>query len=151
MLTCTSTVSVPRSAEPVADLDGVVVVDDAALSTDSRDEGNIVHHRPWAVLRPGSVEDIAQMVAYRRRNTLQIAARGEAHTVYGQSLVEAGLVVEMRSLATIHRLEPGVADVDAGVLWKEVFTRATGAGLTPPVLTGQELGKSFPERSPGKT
>ena len=64
----------------------------------------------------------------RRANT--------AHTVYGQSLVETGLVVEMRSLATIHPLGPGVADVDAGVLRKELFTRATAQGLTQPVLTG---------------
>jgi cytokinin dehydrogenase len=124
------------AAEPLPDLDGVVVRDDAALTADSTDQGNIVRRRPWAVLRPGSVDDIARMVDYCRRNDIQVAARGAGHTVYGQSLVQAGLVVEMRSLAAIHRIDADVADVDAGVHWKDLFLTATARGLTPPVLTG---------------
>ncbi len=124
------------ATEPLPDLDGIVVRDDAALAADSTDEGNIIHHRPWAVLRPGSVDDVARMLAYCRRNGVRVAARGEGHTVYGQSLAPAGLIVEMRALDTIHRIGADVADVDAGVQWKDLFRDSTARGLTPPVLTG---------------
>lgn len=121
---------------PLPQLDGVVVMSDAALLADSTDEGNIVHHRPWAVLRPGSVQDIASMVAYCRQNGLELAPRGEAHSVFGQSLVENGLVVETRWLDTIHSIGTTVADVDAGVLWKTLLAETTAKGVTCPVYTG---------------
>lgn len=124
------------SAAPLPALDGVVVTDDDARTADSSDEGNIVHHRPWAVLRPGSVDDIAAMIRYCRQYAIQVTARGEAHTVYGQSLVEGGLVIETRWLDTIHRIGPDTADVDAGVLWKTILPAAVNNGLTPPVFTG---------------
>jgi cytokinin dehydrogenase len=125
----------PNTA-PLPALDGVVVTDDAVRTADSSDEGNIVHRRPWAVLRPGSVDDIAAMIRYCRQYAIQVAARGEAHTVYGQSLVEGGLVIETRWLDTIHRIGPDTADVDAGVLWKTILPAAVNRGLTPPVFTG---------------
>ena len=126
----------PASMEPIPELDGVVVTDGATLAADSTDEGNIVHNRPWAVLRPGSVQDIAVMVGYCRRNGLHIAARGQAHTVFGQSLVDAGLVVETNVLDTVHEITADRADVDAGVLWKDLFAETVARGATPPIFTG---------------
>jgi cytokinin dehydrogenase len=128
--------AVPAAMEPIPSLDGVLLMDDDTLETDSTDEGNIVSRRPWAVLRPGSVEDIQRMVLFCGRNGLQVAPRGQAHTVFGQSLVEAGLVIETSTLATIHSIESDRADVDAGVLWKELVTQTVAQGATPPILTG---------------
>jgi cytokinin dehydrogenase len=123
---------------PLPPLDGVVVTDDKARTDDSSDEGNIVHRLPWAVLRPGSVDDVAKMIRYCRQYAIPVAARGEAHTVYGQSLVDNGLVVETRWLDTIHSISADIstADVDAGVLWKSILKTAVNQGLTPPVFTG---------------
>lgn len=126
----------PRDLQPLPDLDGVVVMDDRSLSADSVDEGFIVRRRPWAVLRPGSVDDIAAMLRYCARNKLHAAARGTAHTVYGQSLIEAGLVIETGTLDTIHQITEDHADVDAGVLWQDLFAAAVEVGVTPPIYTG---------------
>jgi FAD/FMN-containing dehydrogenase len=120
---------------PLPPLDGVVVMDEASLRADSADEGNIVHRRPWAVLRPGSVEDIARMLRFCRRHGVAAAARGRGHTVFGQSQAGGGLVVETGPLATIHSLSPDEADVDAGVVWKDLFAAAVAKGVTPPIFT----------------
>lgn len=116
-------------------LDGSLHFDDATSTADSTDQGNIVHRRPHAVLRPGSVADIAKMVRYCRRHRIQVAPRGTAHTVFGQGLV-SGLLIEMRGLSRIHSISPRGAVVDAGVLWQELIEAAFHQGqLTPPVLT----------------
>lgn len=50
---------------PVPPLDGTLVMDSQTLAQNSHDEGNIVTGRtPYAVLYPGSVQDIQKMVVY---------------------------------------------------------------------------------------
>jgi FAD/FMN-containing dehydrogenase len=96
-----------------------------------------MHHKtPLAVLLPGSVEDIAKMIRFCNRFGLKAAARGQAHTTFGQGLVEDGLIIEMATLNTIHSIGASRADVDAGALWKDLTTQAFAQGVTPPVLTG---------------
>lgn len=119
-------------------LDGTLHLDAPTRQMDSRDLGRIIEQLPCAVLRPGSVADIAAMIRYCRRHGIKVATRGQGHTMYGQSLV-GGLVIENRSLATIHSMGPGGADVDAGVLWKDLVLAAYNdhePPLTPPLLTG---------------
>jgi cytokinin dehydrogenase len=117
-------------------LDGVLVMDATSLAADAVDVGNIVHHTPVAVLRPGSVEDIQVMIRFCRRLRIKVGARGQGHTTFGQSQVEAGLVIEMSSLGKVHSVDPTRADVDAGVLWKNLLQTIVPQGLTPPALTG---------------
>lgn len=120
----------------VPSLGGTLTYDDAVRTADSTDQGNIVTQRPAAVLRPASAADIAAMIRYCRQHGIKVAARGEAHTVFGQGLV-SGLLIEMRSLRRIHSIGPQSAEVDAGVLWRELSVAAFDqARSTPPVLTG---------------
>lgn len=116
-------------------LDGVLLLDAASRAADATDKGNIVSHTPCAVLRPGSVRDIQRMIRYCRRYDLEVAVRGQGHTMHGQSL-SSGLVIENGSLNRIHSLSRHGADVDAGVRWKDLVIAAAARGLTPPVLTG---------------
>jgi len=125
---CPSFVDAPR-------LDGVLLLDAASRAADARDKGNIAHEIPCAVLRPGSVEDIRRMILYCRRYKIKVAARGQGHTMFGQSL-SGGLVIENQSLNTIHSIGPDGADVDAGVRWKDLIIASYAKGLTPPVITG---------------
>jgi len=120
----------------VPPLDGTLHLDTATCQAGSRDLGRIVEQVPGAVLRPGSVEDIAVMIRYCRRRGIKVATQGQGHTMYGQSLA-GGLLIENRSLRTIHSIGPGGADVDAGVLWKELVLAAYHhqPPLTPPLLT----------------
>ncbi len=117
-------------------LDGELLTDPASLAEMSTDVGDMIHHVPIAVLRPGSVEDVQAMVKFCRRNRIKVGARGQGHTTFGQSQVEAGLVIDMRTLNTIHSITAGSADVDAGTEWKSILLAATPQGYTAPVLTG---------------
>jgi FAD/FMN-containing dehydrogenase len=117
-------------------LEGELVVDPAALESVSTDVGNIIRHTPVAVLRPRSARDVSAMVQFCRQRRIQIAARGQGHTNFGQSLVEGGLVIEMRTLSAIHAIGADFADVGTGLLWNELLAAASAVGLTPPVFTG---------------
>lgn len=128
----------PRSAlAPIPPLDGVLAVDDESRDAAAVDLGNLSSEKPSAVLRPGSARDVAAMVAFCREQGIPVSSRGQAHTTFGQGL-SRGLLIENRHLARIHSLGPDFAEVDAGVLWRDL-TRAAydqSPRLTPPVLTG---------------
>lgn len=114
--------------------DGELLTDAASLSAAADDFGHAVHRRPRAVLRPGSIEDVARLIGFARRHDIQVAARGQGHSTLGQAQVEAGVVIDMSSLATIHEVKAGSALVDAGVLWSDLLARTIPLGLAPPTL-----------------
>jgi cytokinin dehydrogenase len=120
----------------VPPLDGALLTDPASLSAAADDFGHIIHGVPIALLKPGSVEDIIRMVEYARRYELKIGARGQGHTVFGQSLVEAGIVIDMSTLNTAPEIVGDRVTVRAGVMWRDVLLATLPYGLTPPVLTG---------------
>lgn len=117
-------------------LDGWIETDPSALTSFSTDLGNSVHQTPLAVLFPGSVKDIQEMVCFCKKYGISVAARGQGHTTFGQGLAKSGLVINMSSLNTIHSISPDRADVDGGVTWKDLVTETVKFGLTPPGLTG---------------
>jgi FAD/FMN-containing dehydrogenase len=121
--------------EGLPTLDGALLVNEQALKDAADDFGHVVSRRPAAVLRPGSVEDVVRMVRYARQHRLKLAPRGQSHTNYGHSQVEAGIVVELGSLATIHSIQEDRAVVDAGVQWSTLVQQTVERGLTPPILT----------------
>ena len=133
-VTRADTVDCPTFSD-VPQLDGQLLLDDAARAGVSVDKGMLVQQTPCAVLRPGSVADISRMIHYCRRHQLKVATRGQAHTLHGQSL-SPGVVIENASLGQIHSIGPDGADVDAGVRWKDLIIAAYQHGLTPPVITG---------------
>jgi hypothetical protein len=116
-------------------LDGTLVTDPASLAAVADDFGHMIHRTPVAVLRPGSVEDVAKLVRFARQHGIKVASRGKGHTAFGQSQVDAGVVVDMSTLNQIHSIEADRAVVDAGVVWRNLLLATTAAGLTPPVLT----------------
>lgn len=127
------------SAQPgieLPPLDGVLLTDPATLTAAADDFGHIVHRLPIAVLKPGSVKDIVHMVRYARRQGLKIGARGQGHTAFGQSQVEAGVVIDMSTLNTAPVVTGDRADVRAGVMWRDLLSATLPHGLTVPVLTG---------------
>lgn len=119
----------------IPDLDGELLVDPAARAEAAEDYGQIVHRYPVAVLRPGSVRDVATVVRFANRHGIKVAMRGQGHSVHGQAQVRAGVVIDSRTLATIHRVSGGTAVVDAGVRWLDLIRATLARGLTPPVST----------------
>jgi FAD/FMN-containing dehydrogenase len=116
-------------------LDGTLTTDPAAMQEAADDYGHIVHRLPVAVLRPGSVNDIVVMVRYAREQRLKIAMRGQGHVCYGQAQVDAGIVIDSRTLNAVHLILPDRAVVGPGLTWGELLRATVLQGLTPPVLT----------------
>lgn len=126
----------------VPPLDGRLETTGAAGFT--TDYGRLISGTPQAVLRPGSVEDIAKMVQYARQNGLTIAMNGqsgsatedfESHSNYGQALTPGGIAIDSRGLSRIHQVNATSAVVDAGVTWAQLADAAIGQGRTPIGLT----------------
>ncbi|MGQ4349471.1 FAD-binding protein [Streptomyces sp. SAS_275] len=118
-------------------LDGSVRTDDASLASASDDFGHIVHRRPLAVLRPGSVRDIVAMVRFCNQHKLSVAPRGQGHATQGQAQVDGGLVIETSPLADIGPVRRGskAVTVGAGAKWSDVVKATLAHGLTPPTFT----------------
>src|SRR5215216_4300180 len=96
-------------AEDFPNFDGVLLLDDASRAAAADDFGHLVHRQPLAVLKPASVSDVVKLIRFARRNNIQVAVRGQGHSTQGQSQVEAGVVVDMSTLATIHEINPADA------------------------------------------
>jgi FAD/FMN-containing dehydrogenase len=119
---------------PVPKLDGTLSFALADRQADSQDLGEIVEMLPTAVLMPGSVNDIQAMIRFCRGHGIPVSTRGQGHTTNGQGLT-TGLIIQNSSLNTIHSIGPSGADVDAGVLWRDIVNAAVPQGLTPPLFT----------------
>ncbi|HEX6292132.1 MAG TPA: FAD-binding protein [Herpetosiphonaceae bacterium] len=115
--------------------DGELHTDSASRAAAADDFGHIVQREPLAVLKPGSVEDIVRMVRFARQYGIQVAARGQGHSAFGQMQVAAGVVIDMSTLNTIHSIDGDRAVVDAGALWSDLLKAALPRNLRPPVLT----------------
>jgi FAD/FMN-containing dehydrogenase len=114
-------------------LDGELVTDEAALDEAATDYGHLSHRRPRAVLRPGSVHDVVTVVRFANEHGLTVAARGQGHSTFGQAQADGGVVIDSRTLATIHEITPDHAVVDAGVQWLDLVRSALVEGAAPPV------------------
>ncbi len=134
----------PGSAfDKIPKLDGTLLLDDATRDAYAQDFGQIVHERPDAVLRPGSVHDIAKMLRFARRHGIRVVGRGAAHTTFGQSQHRASIVFDVTSLDAIGPIVDGRITVDAGCRWNAVLPQTLAEGLMPPVLPdyiGQTVG-----------
>jgi len=126
-----------RPLSDIPELDGTLHTDAASLSADADDFGHIVHRRPAAVLRPGSVKDVVAMVRFCDQHGLRVAPRGQGHGTNGQAQVEGGLIIETAPLAAIGPVgaDSTQVTVGAGAKWSDVAKAALAHGLTPPVLT----------------
>lgn len=116
-------------------LDGTLTTDPSTCAAYADDFGHIVHRTPVAILFPESVQDIVKMVKFARKHGIKVGSRGRGHTAFGQSQVEAGVLIDMGTLADIHCITPTYAEVDAGVVWRDLLQETIAAGLTPAVLT----------------
>lgn len=119
---------------PVPRLKGELLFDLADRSADADDFGHIVHRLPWAVLRPGDIDDIAVMLRFCHAHRIPAAPRGQGHMTNGQAQVAGGLVIETATLDAIE-VGHGQVTVEAGARWSAVLKATLPSGLTPPVLT----------------
>jgi len=119
------------------DLRGELSFDAAALQTAADDFGRVVHKQPAAVLRPGDAQDIAKLLQYANRQGLKVAMRGQAHSFFGQTQVEGGVVIDSSSLNSVRIVKSGTggtAEIGSGSKWHPVLMAANAQKLTVPVI-----------------
>ncbi len=122
--------------EHVPALDGELLTDEAARLARGTDLGNLIFNTPAAVLRPGSVDDVAKMVKFCAGHGISVSARGQGHATHGQAQAKAGLVIDMSTLSAVREIGSGFAVVDGGTTWLQLLGQTLAQGQTPPVLTG---------------
>jgi cytokinin dehydrogenase len=118
---------------PVPAIKGRLLFSGPALSAASNDFGHIVHQRPWAVLEPGDIDDIAVMLHFCNDLRIPAAPRGQGHATYGQAQAAGGLIIEMSPLDAIS-VGTDAATVEAGARWSSLLHATLPHRLTPPVL-----------------
>lgn len=136
--TWATTLPAPHGAVPIPPLDGELLLSGEVLDDAASDFGRFISRQPFAVLRPGSIDDIQAMVVFASDQTLTIGGMGkvgESHSTFGQAQVEAGIVIDMSTLNQIHVINDDHAHVDAGVRWLQLLEQTTPLGKTPPTLT----------------
>lgn len=123
---------------PLPFLDGTLVDAGPLLAEAADDFGHIISHTPLAVLIPGSIDDIEKLVKLARAHGVHVGGMsmiGNTHSTYGQSQVEAGVVIDMAALCEIHEINQHDALVDAGVRWIDLLEATVPLGKSPPTLT----------------
>ena len=119
---------------------GVAVLDGEPGYEEARRVWNgMIDRRPRAVVRAGSLSDIAPTVVMAREHDLPLAVRGGGHSVAGHGTVDGGLVLDLGALRVVEvdpgrrivRAEPGatLADLDRA-------TQAHGLAVPLGVVSG---------------
>jgi cytokinin dehydrogenase len=122
-------------AEELArEISGRVLTDDAARESVATDFGRIIVRRPQVVVCPASAEDVARVLKFAARNSLQVATRGGGHSQTGQSLSDQ-IVLDMTSLNQVTHIAEDAATVQAGIKWRALVEHLAPQRLAPPVLT----------------
>jgi FAD/FMN-containing dehydrogenase len=87
----------------------------------------MIDKRPALIARCASTDDVVAAIAHARRLDVPLAIRAGGHSVAGMSLVDDGLVIDVRGLTDIE-VDPvrRVARAGAGMTWAE-FDAATQA------------------------
>jgi FAD/FMN-containing dehydrogenase len=117
----------------ISKLDGSLLLDQAHREQMATDYGANFHRLPAAVLQPRSPEDLVKIVRFANKHRMQIAMRGQAHSLYGQTLVDRGIVVDSGTLNAV-KLGAGIVDAQAGASWEDVVRATLAQGLTPPAM-----------------
>lgn len=117
--------------------------DPDSIKLASTDYGHIVRDIPAAVLYPSSSKDIAALINLANNFSVpfRVAARGQGHSVRGQSMVHNGVVVDMTSLRKFRNgsgivvsSSPSLgfyADVGGEQLWADVLHATLEHGVAP--------------------
>jgi cytokinin dehydrogenase len=115
-------------------LQGQLLVDDAARRSVAIDWGYHFRQIPLAVATPNTSDDVAQIVAYASKQNIKVAMRGQGHSLSGQSQIKNGIVIDSSTLSAVNLRDDLTLDAQPGARWGEVAKAALTRGLTPPVM-----------------
>lgn len=119
------------------ELGSLIVLDDQARAAFRTDFGRIVDRLPGAVARCRNAEEVARVVRFCREAGLPLHVRGQGHTQSGQATSAGGVLLDTSAMQGIHSIDEneGIADVDGGVIWRDLVAATVPRGWVPRVLT----------------
>jgi FAD/FMN-containing dehydrogenase len=100
-----------------------------------------VQIRPAAIVRCANVQDVIEAVRWAREQNLPLAVRGAGHEIFGRSLREGGVVIDlsqMRAVAVNPTLR--TAYIQAGATAGDLIAAAERYGLATPTGTISSVG-----------
>ena len=91
---------------------------------------SMIDRRPALVARCATPDDVAEAIAHARSHGLALAVRAGGHSVAGHSLVDNGLVIDVRDMCAVEiDAERRIARVGAGATWSQFDRAAQPHGL----------------------
>ncbi len=100
----------------------------------------LIDKRPALIARCRGMADIADAVRFARARGLEISVRGGGHNVAGRAVVEAGLMIDLSLMKSVHvDAARRLAIVEGGATWKEFNREAQLHGLA---TTGGVIGST---------
>ncbi|HEV3188592.1 MAG TPA: FAD-linked oxidase C-terminal domain-containing protein [Acidimicrobiales bacterium] len=125
-------------------VNGDVTFIGAHAESDLHDESlHVRHHEPFAVARPHSSDEVAQLLAWATRHDVPVTPRGSGTGLSGGATpVNGGLVVCFDQMRDVLRVDVNdhVAVVQAGITLRELNEALLGTGLHYPVYPGELSG-----------
>ena len=90
----------------------------------------MIERRPRYVAECVVVDDVVATLAFARAHGVPVAVRAGGHSVAGMSLVDDGIVIDVRGMADIEvDAEGRVARIGGGAIWADVDRATTAQGL----------------------
>ncbi|KAJ0129904.1 hypothetical protein HZ326_26994 [Fusarium oxysporum f. sp. albedinis] len=95
-----------------------------------------LNYLPLAIVRPTKADQVSKVVSFCTAQNIPLAVRSGGHDFYGRSLVDNGVVVDMRSLSSVNVADDQKsASVGGGVIAGDLQQALAKHGLFTP--TGQ--------------
>ncbi|QKF94645.1 FAD/FMN-containing dehydrogenase with methyltransferase domain [Fadolivirus algeromassiliense] len=88
------------------------------------------------VFNPLSLEDIVEIINLAKINKKQIIAKGQSHSMGGQSIVENGYIIDTKFMNHVLELDQinKTVTVEPGITWYELINFLNNYGYSPEIL-----------------
>ena len=124
--------------EPLQDrIGGAVSSGDQVSGERATNFGHVFSATPRYLVEPKSADDVVAAIRFAREKGLTLSARGSGHSQSFLAINDGGILLDMRSLGRIGRVDRDAltVDVEGGTLWGDLIRHLAPLGLAPPVLT----------------
>jgi FAD/FMN-containing dehydrogenase len=116
---------------------GKLITEGELVAEVSGDFGRIIHRTPKVVVRPSSTVEVQATIRFARERGIAVSTRAAGHSLTGQTSNDGGILIDMRSLNQIVRIdaEALTATAQGGALWRDLVAETLKQKLIPRVLT----------------